>query len=246
MVETVDLTVRDGIAWVTMQREPVNALNIAMRHALIEIFDEISERDDVRVAVLQSACRVFCAGVDLRDRPDGFRPGAMPAGNRLMRSTFDAIHDCAKPVIGALAGAAIGAGFAMAVSCDILIAAEDVKIQMPEINVGLGGGAAVLHSVLGKSRARRMFFTGEPILTQELDRLGALECVPADKLESEVARLAATIAAKSPEAMCYAKRSSNLTELLGDRECYRQEQEFTTLLSRSATALAAREAALRK
>lgn len=229
-----------------MTREPVNALNRAMRRKLIETFDELSDREDVRVAVLGSACRVFCAGVDMKDRPDGFEPGAMPAGNRLMRSTFNSIHECAKPVIAAVGGHAIGAGFGLAAYADIIIAAEDVKFQMPEINVGLAGGAAMLHSILGRSRARRLFYTGEPILSQELDRLGVLDCVARDRFNQEVAALAATIAEKSAEAMRYAKRSANLAELLGNREAYRQEQEYTSILSRSGEGAAARAAALKK
>ena len=245
MADGIELDVNEGIAWVTMAREPVNALDRAMRHALIEAFDEISDRADVRVAVLRSACRVFCAGVDMKDRPDGFKPGAMQAGNRLMRATLNSIHECAKPVIAAVGGHAIGAGFGLAAYSDIILAAEGVRFQMPEINVGLGGGAAMLHSILGKSRARRLFYTGEPILAQDLDRLGVLECVPAGRLDAEVLALATSIAGKSAEAMRYAKRSANLAELLGDREAYRQEQEYTSILSRSAAAQAARDNALK-
>lgn len=235
MSETISLSVSDGIAVLTMARHPVNALDRASRAALVQLFEEISDRTDIRVAVLRSACRVFCAGADMRDRPDTSVPGEILAGNRLMRATLDTINECSKPVIACVNGAAIGAGFGLAAHCDIIVAAEEATFQMPEINVGLAGGATMLRGLLPRSKARRLFYTGRSISARELERLGVLDCVPASQLEDEVMNLAREIASKSAEAMGYAKQSANLAELMQPREAYRREQQFTTLLSRSAS-----------
>ena len=78
----IRLEVDKNIALVTLNRPPVNALNRAMRDRLIEIFDEVSEREDIRVAVLTSSQTVFCAGADLRARPDLSKKGAFHDHNQ--------------------------------------------------------------------------------------------------------------------------------------------------------------------
>src|SRR5215212_8130467 len=115
--DIVTFEVADHIAVVTLNRPPVNAVNAAMRHRLIEIFDAITDRDDVRVAVLTGNGKVFCAGADLKDRPDPTSPGAFWQHNRTTRETGNAIKECTKPVIAAVNGAALGAGFGLMASC---------------------------------------------------------------------------------------------------------------------------------
>ena len=138
----VRLEVADGVAVVTLDRPPVNALNRAMRAAIVATFDALSERPDVRCVVLSAAGRVFCAGADLKDRPDAHTEGDFLAHNRITRETTNAIRECAKPVIAAVNGAALGAGLGLVAACDILYACEEASFAMPEIDVGLAGGAA--------------------------------------------------------------------------------------------------------
>jgi hypothetical protein len=85
--DIVTLEVSDHIALVTLNRPPVNALNRAMRERIVSIFDEISERRDVRVAILTGAGKVFCSGADLKDRPDATQIGAFHSHNRITRET---------------------------------------------------------------------------------------------------------------------------------------------------------------
>ena len=243
----IRLDVADRIAVVTLERAPVNAMNRDMRARLIEIFDEVSERDDIRVAVLTSSLKVFCAGADLKDRPDPDSPGAFDAHNRITRETLNCITECKKPVIAAVNGAALGLGFALMAHCDIMLASEDAVFGMPEIDVGLAGGAAMLHMILGRSHMRRLFFTGDRIPAAELYRMNVLEAVhPADRLMPEAMALAARIAAKAPLALRYAKQSCNMAALMPPKDAYRFEQEFTVLLSRSEDAQEARRAVLEK
>ncbi len=158
--DIVTLEVSDNIALVTLNRPPVNALDRAMRDRIVAVFDEISERADVRVAILTGAGKVFCSGADLKDRPDPSKVGAFHSHNRITRETGNCIRECAKPVIAAINGVALGAGVGLMASCDIFYACEEAVFGMPEINVGLAGGAAMLNTLFGRSLMRRMFFTG--------------------------------------------------------------------------------------
>ena len=241
------LEVSDGVALVTMDRKPVNALNRAMRRQLVSCFDAISEREDIRCAVLTGANGVFCAGADLKDRPDAAIAGDFLEHNRITRETGNSIRECAKPVIAAINGAALGAGFGLAAACDILYASETATVGMPEINVGLAGGASMLKTVFGRSTLRRMFFTGQRLSAQDLLRRNVVEEVlPADDLLPHAMALAREIATKAPLALIYAKRAANMVDLMPQRDAYRFEQEFTMALSKTEDAKEARAAFLEK
>jgi len=243
----VRLEVVDGVAVVTLDRPPVNALNRAMRAAIVATFDALSERPDVRCVVLSAAGRVFCAGADLKDRPDAHTEGDFLAHNRITRETTNAIRECAKPVIAAVNGAALGAGLGLVAACDILYACEEASFAMPEIDVGLAGGAAMLKTLLGRSTLRRMMMTGDRLSAHDMLRRNVLEDVlPAAELMPVALAMARKIAAKAPLAVAYAKRSANMVDVMPQRDAYRFEQEFTMALSRTEDAREARQAFLEK
>jgi len=241
------MEVSDGVALVTLNRPPVNALSREMRRQIVATFDEISEREDIRCAVLTGAGKVFCSGADLKDRPDASVAGDFLDHNRLTRETGNAIRECAKPVIAAVNGAALGAGMGLVAACDILYASEEATFGMPEINVGLAGGASMLRTLFGRSTVRRMFFTGQRLTAHDLLRRNVLEDVlPADQLLHVTMALAREIASKAPLAIMYAKRATNMVEVMPQRDAYRFEQEFTMALSRTEDAREARMAFLEK
>jgi enoyl-CoA hydratase len=245
--DIIRFEVSDYIALVTLNRPPVNALDRAMRDRLIDIFDQISEREDVRVAVLASSQKVFCAGADLRARPDLSRKGAFHDHNRVTRETGNSIHECAKPVIAAVNGAALGAGFGLMAACDIFFASEDAVFGMPEINVGLAGGAAMINSLFGKSTTRRIMYTGMRLTARDLYRLNIIEEVTTQEaLLPTAMKVAEEIASKPPLGIRYAKRSCNMVELMPQRDAYRFEQNFTMELAATEDALEARQATLEK
>lgn len=245
--KSVSLEVADYVALVKMQRAPVNALNRQMRRELIATFDEISEREDIRCAVITGFDKVFCAGADLRDRPSADIAGDFLEHNRVTRETTNAIRECAKPVIAAINGTALGAGFAIAAACDVLYASEEASVGMPEINVGLAGGASMLKTLFGRSTMRRMFLTGQRLSAHDLYRRGVIEEVcTAETLLPTAMALAAEIASKAPLATIYAKRAANMVDAMPQREAYRMEQEFTMMLAKTEDAREARMAFLEK
>src|SRR5258708_10896586 len=111
-LEQFRLDVADGIATVTFDRPPVNAQNRRTREELIRVFDAISDRDDIRVAILTATGNMFSAGADLKERVDLLHdPVDYVRHNRLVREFFYAVSDCAKPVIAAVDRPATRAGF---------------------------------------------------------------------------------------------------------------------------------------
>lgn len=247
-LEHLSFEVEDGIATVAFDRPPVNAQNRRTREELIWVFDTISGRDDVRAAILTGRGEIFSAGADIKERARLVaEPGAYFAHNRVTRESFFAMADCAKPVIAAINGPAIGAGYAAAACCDILLAAEDAWIQMPELDRGLAGGAKFLTQHLSRSTSRLLFFTGRKMGAAELKRQGVVsEVVPGPDLLPLARGIAEEIAAKSPVAMLKAKASFNTVEEMPHRDGYRYEQTVTYELSRTADAQEARAAFLEK
>ncbi|MBP6816572.1 MAG: enoyl-CoA hydratase/isomerase family protein, partial [Burkholderiaceae bacterium] len=105
------------VATLTLNSPPVNALTRTLNDELTRALDQISEIDDIRAVVLTGAGKVFCAGADLKGRAEVIKgSGDLPAHSRRTRECFHAIRECAKPVVIAINGAALGSGVAMAAS----------------------------------------------------------------------------------------------------------------------------------
>jgi enoyl-CoA hydratase len=240
--------VADRIAVVTLDNPPVNAQPPALLTQLTATFDEISDRDDVRVAILTAAGKFFSAGADLKARPGpDAPPGTAWARARLMREAMYAILECKKPVICALNGPAMGAGFGIAAVCDILVAADSAFMNLPEIDVGLMGGVRHTMRLFPMSLRNRMILTGYRVSAAELYRYGVVEAaLPQDELMPYCMDIARNIAAKSPIALAYAKEAISMVENLSLRDGYRWEQNNTTRLSKTEDALEARTAVMEK
>lgn len=232
-LERFGVMLDQGVATVTMQAPPVNAQDRRFREEAVRVFDVLSDTPDARAIVLTGAGRVFSAGADLRERPNlAAEPGAYPRHNRLVRASFDAVMECAKPVVAAINGPAIGAGCVLALCCDVLLAAEEAFLSMTEVDVGLAGGVRHVLRFFGQSDARRMIYTARRIPGPELLRMNVVSaCVPRDQLMGEAMAVAREIAAKHPGAVQAAKRSFNLTEEMPLRDGYRYEQSQTVALS---------------
>ena len=239
--------VSDYIAVVTMDNPPVNAFS--QDWAFQETFDELGERDDVRVAILTGAGnRIFCAGADVKRAAEGIEagppaPGTQTTGSRRARESFNAVMECAVPVIGAINGPALGAGLALAASCDYLIASERAVFGLPEIDVGLLGGARHFMRLFGNQQTRRANFTGIRVNAEEAYRLGAVVKVTGvDDLMDVAMEEARIIAAKMPIGIKMAKAALNQIEDMDLRNGYRFEQTQTAILVQTEDAQEAKRA----
>ena len=224
---------REGhVVVLTLDAPPVNALTRILNDELTEALDIVSETPDIRAVVLTGAGKVFCAGADLKGRAENIKhPGDMMAHARRTRECFHAIRECAKPVVAAINGAALGSGLAMVASSDILIASERATLGLPEVDVGLLGGCSHALRLFGHSRLRRMALTGYRVGADELYRLGIVEaCTAPDDLLPRALELAQAIAAKSPVSTRMGKHTLNVIEDMSLRDGYRYEQDMTAAI----------------
>ncbi len=242
----VDVT--DFVATITIDAAPVNAQNRKFRHEIIEIFDVLGRRDDVRVIVLKSASKVFSAGADFSERSAiEDLPGGFANHNRLVRASFDAVMECPKPVIASVGGGAIGAGCVLALVCDILYVSESAYFAMTEVNFGMAGGVSYVMRAFGRSDARLMIFTGKRFAGSELYRMNvASACFADQELDSATADLAAELASKSPSALVAAKRSFQTLPEMSQREGYLFEQSQTAELAKNPDTKEAQAAFMEK
>ena len=218
--------VSNHIAEVIFDHPPVNAFNSKMWNEIPKVITELGKRDDVKVILVRSEGKGFCAGVDIKElADDGSAIVGVNKGNYL---TGEAIHNCEIPVIVAAHRFIIGGGVIMCGAADIVIASDDAYFSLPEIDRGAMGGAAHLQRMLGVAKVRAAFLTGGKISAQEAYRLGGIEkVVPLDKLVETAMDYAKLLAEKSRDALRIAKQALNGIEPFNVDASYRWEQGFT-------------------
>jgi enoyl-CoA hydratase/carnithine racemase len=197
--------VADGVARLTINRpERRNALSwdviTGMRRRIAEARDD----DDVRVVVLTGAGdAAFCAGADLTGMQGDGHAGLHHARGELAR-LFDDLWSLGKPTIARVRGFCLAGGFGLALSCDLVVAADDARFGTPEIKVGLWPYMITvpLCRSMPPKRALELMMTGRRIDAQEADRIGFLSrLVAVDDLDATVDALAAELASASPAVM---------------------------------------------
>jgi len=225
----------DGIAIVTIDRPPVNALRFSDVSALNDVFVALADEpeEELRVVILTGAGeRAFVAGADVNELA-ALTPESAETALELVQETCDRIYEFPCPVIAALNGPALGSGVAFASVCDIRVASEKATLGLPEINVGVMGGSKHLARLLPQGRTRLMMYTAWRVNAQEMLQFGVVESVvkPGELLEESL-RIAREIASKLPVAVRLAKRGLNRTESMALREGYAYECELTAELRR--------------
>ncbi|CAJ1492970.1 enoyl-CoA hydratase/isomerase family protein [[Mycobacterium] kokjensenii] len=209
---------RDGIAVVTLNRpDRLNAVNEEMRDALIQTFTALGADRSVLAVVLTGAGRGFCSGLDVRDFGAGIPEADDPAIDRMrfqesMAALPQAIRAMPQPVIAAVNGACVGAGFAMCLSSDIRIASTAAKFGNAAILLGLSGAemgmSYHLPRIVGTSVAADWMLTGRTVTAQEADQRGLVsQLVEPDALVDRAIELAALIAGLAPLGVELTKRA---------------------------------------
>jgi len=242
------IDVSDYVAVATIDNPPVNTQPPEFMMEVMAAFDSFSDRDDVRAVILTGTGKMFSAGAELKNRPGPDAPaGTMWGRMRMAREAMYSIMECKKPVIAAINGPAIGAGFGIASVCDILVASDNAYLSLPEIDVGLMGGARHAMRLFPHSLVSRMVLTGCRVSGEELYRRGVTEaCLRLEELMPYCLDLARNIAAKSPLAIGLAKDALVTVGNLSIRDGYRYEQSNTVRLSKTEDAVEARTAVLEK
>jgi len=200
----------DHVAVVTLRRpEALNAISGQVADRLAAAFSEVARDPDVWVMVLAAeGTRAFCVGADLKERAS-FSLADFHANRRPVRGMFEALRAVSQPTIASVFGYAFGGGFELALSCDLIVAADDVELGLTEARVGLipaGGGTQLLPRRIGAGPAKDLVFTGRRIGAQDALRLGIVDRVVARaRLSEETWRLAREVCASSPVAVRAAK-----------------------------------------
>ena len=213
--ETIRVDLADAVATITLARpESLNALNAPMRGELLNALKAAGRDEAVRAVVITGEGRGFCSGADLRGGSGerDFRRVLTDEYNPLIT----AIRELPKPVIAAVNGVAAGAGVSLALACDLVYAADDARFIQAFVRIGLvsdSGSTRTLVRALGRHRAARLIFGGEPLAAGDAHAAGLVnEVVAADQLAATVHAAAARLAAGPTRAIALAKRAINHAE----------------------------------
>ena len=213
-METVQLEVHNNIATVTLNRpDALNSINAQLRLDLTEAFNRVNQDDDIRVAILTGNGRAFCAGMDLKEAAQRGAVGQRPAGRAPVANQGGATlgMNVIKPMIGAINGAAAGAGLGLALSCDILIASENAFITAAFISRGLveQNTLSLLMKKAPVGWAMWLCLSGSRVDIQTARQMGIVnEVVPAAELMDRAYELAEKIAANSFIALLATKEKA--------------------------------------
>ena len=217
--------VDDGVAVITMNRpERRNAMSGGMLSAMSAALAAFETDPEVACIVLTGAGGAFCAGGDVKGMADGTGGGSTAAaGSDLdsrihaqrisQRATAGKLHKMPKPTIASLPGAAAGAGFSLALACDLRIASEKAVMTTAFAKVGFSGdygGTYFLSQLVGSAKARELYYLSDRIDMAEAQRLGLVNfVVPADRLETDTMLLAHRLARGPRVAYRYMKENIN-------------------------------------
>lgn len=208
----VSLETDEEIAVVTLQRpEALNALSGSVAEQLTAAFREVGSRPDIWVMLLRAeGDKAFCVGADLKER-SSFTLEDFYSNRKQMRGMFQALRSVPQPTIAAVFGFALGGGFELALSCDIIVAARGTMLGLPEARVGLipaGGGTQLLPHKVGMARAKELIFTGRRFSSEEGLDMGLIaRVVPPENLADEAMDLARDVCRSSPVSVREAKRA---------------------------------------
>ncbi|GHF29482.1 enoyl-CoA hydratase [Streptomyces mashuensis] len=217
-----------GVAIVTMDFPPVNALPVHGWHALARAVAEAGTDPGVRCVVLAAAGRGFNAGVDLKEIQHSPGHRALLGANQGCAEAFSAVYDCPVPVVAAVHGFCLGGGVGLAGTADAVVASEDAVFGLPELDRGALGAATHLARLVPQHLMRTLYFTSRTVTARELYGHGSVwRVVPRPGLAEAARALAREIAAKDGVLLRLAKAALNGIDPVDVRRAYRYEQGFT-------------------
>ncbi|WP_130798244.1 enoyl-CoA hydratase/isomerase family protein [Streptomyces otsuchiensis] len=189
----------------------MNAVSTELARRIAEACTALGEDRTVSAVVLTSTHdRAFCVGADLKER-NSFTDAELEAQRPYARAAYGGVLGLPVPAVAAVHGFALGGGYELALSCDLIVADETAVVGLPEVSVGVipgGGGTQLLPRRVGAARAAELIFTARRVEGAEAERLGLVDrLVPAGTAREAALETARRIAANSPVGLRAAKRS---------------------------------------
>ncbi len=197
--------IKGNLVFVTISRpEALNALNTCFFQEMDDFVEKVSKMPDVRAMIITGEGKAFVAGADIAEMVDKDKKEGTEF-SRLGQNTFSSFGKLDIPVIAAINGFALGGGLELAMGCDFRIASTKAKFGQPEVNLGLIPGYAGTQRLLrlvGLGDALYLLMTAEMIGAEDALRIGLIQkVVEPDELMETATKIAATIAAKGPQAI---------------------------------------------
>lgn len=218
----------DGVAVVTVDFPPVNALPVQGWYDLATAVRTAGADPEVRCVVLTAAGRGFNAGVDIKELQRTAGHDALLGANRGCYEAFAAVYDCEVPVVAAVHGFCLGGGVGLVGNADAIVASEDATFGLPELDRGALGAATHLARLVPQHLMRTLYYTSRTVTSEELHRHGSVwRVVPRERLLGAALELAREIAAKDGQLIRLAKAAINGIDPVDVRRSYRFEQGFT-------------------
>ncbi len=237
----------DGVATITLNRPPVNALSVGLLDDLAAALDEIARDADTRAVVITgSGDRFFSGGAEIKE----FNVVDPVKQCALGHTVFRCIETLGKPVIAAVNGFALGGGCELAMACHVRYAAETARFGQPEINLGIipgWGGTQRLTRLVGRGRALEMMLTGDHMAAGDAERFGLVNHVfPPAEVKAAAQKLAARLAALPPLAIKAILECVDVGATLGIDKGWETERAQFASIGQTEDARAAIQAFLTK
>jgi len=223
---------KEQILYVTINREQkLNALNKETLAELADVISYAATTDEVRGVLLTGTGeKAFVAGADISEFSDYDGEQGEALARNGQEQVFNAIEACPKPIVAAINGFALGGGLELALACHIRIAAENAKLGLPEVSLGLipgYGGTQRLTQVVGKGRAIEMIATADMITAAQAEKIGLVNhVVPQAELIAKAEELLNKIKLRAPLAVAAAIKSVNANLKFGINGFETEIKEF--------------------
>ncbi|MFE8696945.1 enoyl-CoA hydratase [Cytobacillus sp. FJAT-53684] len=221
---------QDGVATITLDRPPANALSSGLLRELSSVLDEIETNDDIRVILIHGEGRFFSAGADIKEFTTIKTGDEFANLSTYGQDLFERMEQFSKPIIAAIHGASLGGGLELAMGCHFRLVADNAKLGLPELQLGLIPGFAGtqrLPRLVGTAKAAEMLFTSDPITGLEAVQYGlANHAYPEGELLENAYKMAKKIAKKSPVSIKAAIKLLNYSKTEKYYEGVKKEAEL--------------------
>ncbi len=198
----------DGVAFINLNRNSVNSINIKYINELDKVINDISNSQNVKIVVFRSLQKHFCAGADLKERKNMTEQETLEFIEKI-NQTFNKIEDLKIPTIASIHGAALGGGLELALCCDFRVASEGSLLGLTETSLGIipgAGGIFRLLNLIGLSKSKYWIFSAQKFSPEKAYEDGVVDFLSKnDELLGVTLELAQEVLENSPNAIKVSK-----------------------------------------